>query len=50
MKETKTERIYMKIEPSVKEQAQKLAEAEGRTLSNYIVQLLKAEIERHSKK
>lgn len=50
MKETKTERIHIKIEPSIKAKAQEIAEAEGRTLSNYIVQLLKAEIERHSKK
>lgn len=49
MKEIKTERIHIKIEPSIKAKAQELAEAEGRTLSNYIVQLLKAEIEKNAK-
>ena len=49
MKEIKTERIHIKIEPSIKAKAQELAEAEGRTLSNYIIQLLKAEIEKNAK-
>lgn len=39
-KEKRTERIYMKITPSLKEAAQKRAEEEGRTLSNYIEWLI----------
>lgn len=43
MKETrekKTERIHMKIAPSVKEIAERNAEEAGRTLSNYIEWLI----------
>ncbi|MGI6169913.1 MAG: hypothetical protein ACOYI4_09515 [Christensenellales bacterium] len=44
--EKRTERIYIKIFPSVKEGAKRLAENEGRSLSNYIETLLTREIER----
>ncbi|WP_161908159.1 hypothetical protein [Emergencia sp. 1XD21-10] len=42
--EKKTDRIQIKIQPSIKARAQELAEADGRTLSNYIVKLLENEI------
>lgn len=46
MRETKTDRIQIKIEPSIKAQAQELATKDGRTLSNWIIQLMVKEIER----
>lgn len=39
-KEKRTERINMKVLPSVKKIAEKNAAAEGRTLSNYIEKLI----------
>lgn len=39
-KEKRTERINMKVLPSVKEAAEKKAAEQGRTLSNYIEQLI----------
>lgn len=45
---TKTDRLQIRISPELKAQLQKLAEAEGRTISNYIEQLIKAAIERTS--
>lgn len=39
-KEKATERIYMKIKPSVKTAAEKKAEKENRTLSKYIEWLI----------
>ena len=44
-KEKKTERIMMKITPSLKAAAQEAAEEEGRTLSNYIESLIKRDLE-----
>lgn len=38
----KTERLQIRISPELKEQLQRLAEAEGRTVSNYVEQLIKA--------
>lgn len=38
--EKRTDKIFMKIKPSLKEKAQQRADAEGRSLSNYIEQLL----------
>lgn len=44
--EKRTSHIHIKIAPSVKEAAQKLAEQNGRTLSNFIEHLLLKEIEK----
>lgn len=40
----KTERIDIRITPELKEQLQKLADAENRTVSNYLVNLIQQEI------
>lgn len=37
----KTERLQIRITPELKEQLQKLADADGRTVSNYIEMLIK---------
>ena len=42
---TKTERLQIRISPELKAQLQQLAEADGRTVSNYIEQLIKAAVE-----
>ena len=42
---SKTERLQIRICPELKAQLQKLAEADGRTVSNYIEQLIKAAVE-----
>lgn len=39
-KEKRTDRLYMKIRPSVKAAAEKRAAEEGRSLSNYIEVLI----------
>lgn len=39
-REKRTERLHMKILPSLKRIAEKNARAEGRTLSNYIEKLI----------
>jgi predicted DNA-binding protein len=41
---TKTDRIQIRISPELKEQLQKLAEAENRTVSNYIENLIIREL------
>ena len=38
--EKRTDKIFMKVKPSLKARAQQRAEEEGRSLSNYIEQLL----------
>lgn len=38
----KSERLQIRISPELKEQLQRLADADGRTVSNYIEQLIKA--------
>lgn len=43
-REKRTERIYMKILPSLKEGAEKQAAIEGRSLSNYIEKLIKEDL------
>ena len=48
-KEKRTEYIQMKIAPSLKEKAQERAEEEGRSLSNYIEQLILKDIREHSR-
>ena len=42
---TKTDRLQIRISPELKQQLQQLAEADGRTVSNYIEQLIKVAIE-----
>ena len=42
-KEVKTEALTIRIKPSIKALAQRLADAEGRSISNLIEQLLLAE-------
>ncbi len=41
----KTERLQIRISPELKAKLQQLAEADGRTVSNYIEQLIKAAID-----
>lgn len=41
----KSERLQIRITPELKEQLQRLAEADGRTVSNYVEQLIKAALE-----
>lgn len=40
----KTERLQIRITPELKQQLQQLAEAEGRTVSNYIEYLIKSAV------
>jgi predicted transcriptional regulator len=42
----KTDRIQIRISPDLKEQLQKLAEAENRTVSNYIENLIIRELKK----
>lgn len=44
----KTERIYIRITPDLKAQLQALAEADGRTISNYITRLIEIEVQKNS--
>lgn len=46
----KTDRLYIRIAPDMKEALQELAAADGRSLSNYIENLLRREIEQSKKK
>lgn len=46
---TKTERLQIRITPELKAQLQKMAESEGRTVSNYIEQLIKTSINNSTK-
>lgn len=41
----KTERLQIRITPELKEQLQRLADRDGRTVSNYVEQLIKRELE-----
>lgn len=41
---TKTDRIQIRISPELKAELQKLAEAENRTVSNYIENLISREL------
>jgi len=47
--EKATERIHIKVHPSLKEAAQARADEEGRSLSNYLLHLVKSDIEAHKK-
>ena len=42
----KTERIDLRITPELKQQLQQMADAENRTVSNYIVHLIQQEIKK----
>jgi len=42
---SKTERLQIRIAPELKERLQELAAAENRTVSNYIENLIKRELE-----
>ena len=42
----KSDRLYIRIIPELKAQLQELANADGRSVSNYIEQLIKAAIEK----
>ena len=42
---TKTDRLQIRISPELKQQLQRLADADGRTVSNYIEQLIRAALE-----
>jgi len=45
-KELRTERLTLKIAPTLKEAARQAAEKEGRTLSNYIERLIKQDLDK----
>ena len=42
----KTERLQIRITPELKQQLLELAQADGRTISNYVEQLIKAALEK----
>lgn len=42
----KTERLQIRITPDLKEKLQALADAENRTISNYIENLVRREVEK----
>ena len=46
---TKTERLQLRITPELKEKLQVLADAENRTITNYVENLIKKEIENAGK-
>ena len=46
----KTERLQLRVSAEMKEQLEKLAAADGRTVTNYIEQLVRREIEQHKEK
>lgn len=43
---TKTERLQIRITPELKEKLQALSDAENRSISNYIENLIKIEVEK----
>ena len=45
--EKRSDYIQMKVAPSLKEKAQKRAEQEGRSLSNYIEWLILQDLKKH---
>lgn len=42
---SKTERLQIRIAPELKQQLQELAQADARTISNYVEQLIRAAVE-----
>lgn len=49
MTELRTDRITLKVAPSLKELAKRSAQAEGRTMSNYIERLIKEDAKKKGK-
>lgn len=45
-KEKRTDRLHMKIQPSLKAEAEKKAEEQGYTLSRYVEMLIRKDIEK----
>ena len=43
---SKSKILNLRIDPELKKQAKKLAEADGRTLSNWLTRLISREVER----
>ena len=43
---SKTKILNLRIDPELKKQAKKLAEADGRTLSNWLTRLISREVKR----
>lgn len=48
-KEKRTDRLNMKIQASLKAAAQRAAEEDGRSLSNYIENLIKEDLKKRDK-
>lgn len=46
----KTERIDIRVSPELKQQLQQAADAENRTVSNYIVNLIREDLNRKGEK
>lgn len=46
---TKTKVLNLRIEAELKKQAKKLAEKDGRTLSNWVTRLIRREVEKADK-
>lgn len=49
MRNKKTDRIYVRIEPSTKEELKKYLDETGRTISWLVNKMIKEEIERYHK-
>jgi predicted HicB family RNase H-like nuclease len=47
---SKTKILNVRIDPNLKKAAKKLAESDGRTLSNWVTRLIRREVERASAK
>lgn len=47
---TKTKLLNIRIDPETKKKAKKLAEADGRSLSNWVTKLISARIKEEEKK
>jgi predicted HicB family RNase H-like nuclease len=46
----KTKILNLRIDPDLKKQAKKLAEKDGRTLSNWVTHLIRREVEKADKR
>jgi predicted HicB family RNase H-like nuclease len=46
----KTKILNLRIDPDLKKQAKKLAEKDGRTLSNWVTHLIRKEVEKVDKR
>jgi antitoxin component of RelBE/YafQ-DinJ toxin-antitoxin module len=47
---SKTKILNVRIDPDLKKQAKKLAEKDGRTLSNWVTHLIRRELDKAEKK